>query len=396
MVTLKSNGKDVVDIKAASIKKILNIYPDEPLIDRPIFQAALASGTLSYSELRAECDRLLLPWQLFLLNPTKLQKEISNIDAKRKSKFDQVMIASRDNEGHGVSLRIADRLIALQDFARQRISVTNSFCGMLKNQHRDKWAKIVVDYFEIDMAKLSGGKKEKTLEYLIEKLEAKSVRVARGVLTNGLLPAPNTIRSSYRKSSGFVVQDSRLPYIFLPNEISDNETPGRQILTLLSLVMLIGLDQYNLYITGNLEMTISTDRTLRQIYGVASEILLPFTETEKLAGSTITEQIRDDLAARYMLTPSAVVVTLRQRGLIEDDSAYEVLLETIPNGDGAKTPKRTPHLDNAVKKLCGNATNNDIISALRNESLSPLRAQYLMFGRVDKLKFEKYKANVGL
>ncbi len=210
------------------------------------------------------------------------------------------------------------------------------------------------------------------------------------------MPAANTIRSSYRKSSGFVVKDSKVPYLFLPNEISDNETAGRQILTLLSLVMLIGLDQYNLYVTGTLETRIGTNRTLNRIYGVASEILLPFTVTDRLRGSPITEDVRDDLATHYMQTPSAIIVTLKQRGLIDDDSTYQSLLDSIPKGNGSKTTKRTPHLDTAVRKLCGNATNNDIINGLRSHSLSSVDAQYMMFGRVDKLKFEKYKANVGL
>ncbi|HEU4966414.1 MAG TPA: hypothetical protein VFT53_02950 [Candidatus Saccharimonadales bacterium] len=396
MITLKTNGKDVIEIDESVITKILDIYPDEHLADRPLFLEARKLEVLTYAELRAECDKLLIPWQLFLLSPTRLKKEIGKIEEKRKSKFDKVMIASRDNEGHGVSLRIADRLIALQDFARQGINEKNNFCGSLKSVHRDKWAEQLLKHFEINPAKLSNGRKEKTLEYLIGKLEEKDIRVSRGVLTNKLLPAANAIRSSYRKSSGFVVQDSKVPYVFLPNEVSDNETPGRQILTLLSLLILIGLNQYNLYITGDLETRIGGNRTLNQIYGVVSEILLPFEATDKLRGVQITEDVRDDLASRYMLTPSAIIVTLRQRGLIEDDTTYQSLLDGIPKGNGSKATKRTPHLDTAVRKLCGNATSNDIINGLRSHTLTSVQAQYMMFGRVDKLKFEKYKANVGL
>lgn len=396
MITLKANGKRVIEIEESILSKILDIYLDEHLVDRPLFLNARQTRTLTYTELRAECDKLLITWQLFLLTPTRLEKEIGKIEEKRRSKFDQVMIASRDNEGHGISLRIADRLIALQDFARQGIDRENSFCGALKSTHRDKWAEQLLNHFEIDLTKLASGRKEKTLEYLIGKLEGKDIRVSRGVLSNKLLPAANAIRSSYRKSSGFVVQDSKVPYIFLPNEVSDNETPGRQILTLLSLLILIGLNQYNLCIMGDFEMRIGSNRTLRQIYEVASEILLPFDVTDKLRGEQITEETRDELASRYMLTPSAIVVTLRQRGLIEDDTTYQSLLDGIPKGNGSKTTKRTPHIDTAVRKLCGNATSNDIINGLRSHTLTSIQAQYMMFGRVDKLRFEKYKANVGL
>lgn len=398
MITLKSNSKEIIEIEELSITKILDIYPDEHLLNRPFFVKAIANQEATMSELRAECSKLLMPWQLFFLNIDKLDKELKEIKSKRNAKFDKKLIASRNNKGQGISLRIADRLIALQDYARQYVTDPNPFPGMLKGVYRDKWAATILDFFEIDTAKLSSGKKEKTLEYLIDKLETMNIRVARGVLANKLLPAANEIRATYRKSSGFVVHDGRVPYLFLPSELNDGETAGRQILTLLSLITLVGLDRYNLYVTGDLEATMQNDRTLRQIYGVVSEILLPFNETDKYQGQTITEEIRDTLASRFMLTPSAIVVTLRQRGLIEDDNSYQSLLETtgITGSDGKKQTMRSPHLDTSVRKLCGNATHNDIIHGIKNNSLKSVQAQYLMFGRVDKAKYETYKANVGI
>lgn len=397
MITLRSHGKKILDIHEGSIGKILNIYSDEHLSERPTFLLAQNLGELSYSDLRSECDKLLIPWQLFLLNQDKLDEEIKSIDDRRKSKFDQKLIANRSNEGHGVSLRIADRLIALQEFARENCDEKHDFPGSLKALHRDKWGLAVLNYFRIDTSKLSSGKKAATLEHIINCVEEKNIRVARGVLAHKLLPASNAIRSSYRKSSGFVVRDDKIPYIFLPNEISDTETPGRQILTLLTLIMLIGIDDYDMYVTGNLEMFVKTNRTLGHVYGVVGEILLPFSETDKYRGVQITAEIRDDLASRFMLTPSAVLVTLRQRGYISDDIEYQILLDGIVIGsNGKKEVKRTPHLDTAVRKMCGKTTSIEIIKGIREGTLNATRAQYLIFGQVDKLKFEKYKANVGI
>lgn len=398
MITLKTHSRKIIDIDESLFVKILDIYPDENLIDRPTFTEAISKGELSYSELRKECAKLLIPWQLFLLKSAKLDKELNEINERRTSKFDRRLIASRGNQGEGVSLRIADRLIALQEYAKELVEDINPFCGKLKNMHRDQWQKAVIDQFEIDISKLNSRPKEKTLGYIIEKLEAKNIRVSRGVLSNGLLPANKTARSSYRKSSGFVIKDDKVPYIFLPNEVSDMETPGRQILTLMTLLILVGLDRYDMYVSGNFETFIGNNRTLRQIYGVVGEILLPFSVTAQYKGQKITEEIRDNLATKYMLTPSAVIVTLRQRGHIPDDTQYENLLNSTATADGiaSKQPKRTPHIDNAVKKLCGNAMHKDIIKGLKEHSLSNLRAQYLIFGRVDKKKFEVYKANVGL
>lgn len=397
MITLKSHGRDVLEIDESSIKKILNIYPDEHLIERPVFVAALQSGELAYTDLRHECETLLIPWQLFLLEPVKLEQEIKRIDDKRKAKFDRKLIASRSNTGRGVSLRIADRLIALQEFASAQAKSVNTFSGCLQNVHRDKWPKEIRDYFEIDEGKLKSGKKQETLEYLIRKAEAKNIRVARGVLNNNkLLPIENKIRATYRKSSGFVVKDDKIPYVFLPSEISDNETPGRQILTLFALLILVGLDEYDMYITGTLELVVRRNRTLRQIYGAVSEILLPFEESDKYKGVQITQAIRDEIATKFMLTPSAVVVTLRQRDIISD-TEYDTLLNNIEGAPaGQKEHKRTPRLDTSVQKFCGSSTHADIMNGLKTRTLGSIEAQYLIFGRIDKLKFEKYKANIGL
>ena len=397
MITLKSHGKSVALIDESVMLAILNIYPDEHLADRTFFMKALNEGEMSFSELRNECDKLLLPWQLFVLNPARAAKEVNNIRESRTAKFEKKMIASRTNEGAGVSLRIADRLISLQEYAKEGVVERNIFVGKLKDLHRDTWASIIMREFGINQAKLKDVKKDKALEYLIKLIERQNIRVARGVLTNKLLPALKSSRSSYRKSSGFVVKDERVPYIFIPNEITDSESPGRQILTLLSLLVLIGLDRYDSYITGEFEIVSSSQKIFQHIYGVVSEILLPYDATEPYKGKEISETIRDTLATTYMLTPSAVVVTLRQRGHIESDATYQKLLEgTYVGGVSPNSIKRTPRIDTAVNKMCGASTSQQIFEGIRDRSLSATRAQYLIFGRVDKLSFEKYKANVGL
>jgi hypothetical protein len=202
----------------------------------------------------------------------------------------------------------------------------------------------------------------------------------------------------YRKSSGFVVQDDRVPYVFLPNELNDNETAGRQILTLFVLLILIGNDQYNLSLNGELELYVKGQKTLQQSFGVASEILLPFTTTDSYRGEKVTASTISELSSRYMLTPSAIIVTLSQRGLITNDSQKEQLLEDIKSASPNETSgiKRAANIDNAVKKLCGAATTSDIVKAIEAKSLSSIRAQYLIFGRVDKLRFARFKTTVGL
>ncbi|HMT56030.1 MAG TPA: hypothetical protein PKD20_04090, partial [Candidatus Saccharibacteria bacterium] len=291
------------------------------------------------------------------------------------------------------------RIIALQEFAKQDCQDSNNFCDSLKKIHRDEWANHIVKYFKLDVNRLYNGNKDKTLDYIIGQLESKNVRVSRGVMNNNkLLPVENRVRSTYRKSSGFIVKDDFVPYIFLPSEISDDETPGRQILTLFSLLIFLGLGIYNLYLSGNYETKINKLKTLNQAFGVSSEILLPFVVSNKLSGSAIDSETCVDLSAKYMLTPSAIAVTLRNRDVIKTSKELDKLLNELGS---ARLPissslKRTPKIDTSVKKLCGTRTCNEIIEGLKTTSVKPIEAQYLMFGTVDKLKFEKFKANVGL
>ena len=195
VIKLKIHNKVILEINESIIDNIVGIYPDEHLAERHTFTNAKLTGELSFSELKKECATLLIPWQLFLLKPEKLITELEKITAKRSSKFDTKLIASRDNEGHGISLRIADRIILLQEFANKNIDSNNDFCGSLKPLHRDKRPKAIIDFFNIDTAFLASGKKQKTLDYVIECLETKNIRVAQGVLnTNKLLPIENNIR----------------------------------------------------------------------------------------------------------------------------------------------------------------------------------------------------------
>jgi hypothetical protein len=99
-----------------------------------------------------------------------------------------------------------------------------------------------------------------------------------------------------------------------------------------------------------------------------------------------------------MLTPSAVIITLRQRGMVTTDAQKQQLLDEIKTTSPTETntPKRAANIDNAVKKWCGVATTTDIVKAIETKSLGSIQAQYLIFGRVDKLRFAKFKTTVGL
>jgi hypothetical protein len=264
MVKLVTHGRVALEIPESTIHQVLNMYPDENLHERKNFQNALDDGIISYSALVKECDVLHIPWQLFLLSDKKLSEEIGRIDELRKSKFDLGKVASRRGSNSRISMRLLDRIIAFQLFNKEYGLSTNPFCNALQKIDRNNWINFIVKYFEIDIDKFNANTKEKALEYLISCIEAKNICVSRGVLANKLLPASRDLKATYKQSSGFVVQDNELPYIFLPNEINLEETAGRQIYTLISLIILVGLGEYNILVTSDFASRVKADRLTKK------------------------------------------------------------------------------------------------------------------------------------
>lgn len=396
-VVIKANRKTVGTITHAQLSEILSIYPDEPLTDRAFFQKATKNLSLTINEIRAECDVLNIPWQMFLLKPAKLSQTIDQINEKRNAKFSKRLIANRDGNGRGISLRIADRVIALQEYAKGNISNQNNYCGSLVKVPQARRSTYIVDYFEIDRSKLRGRAKTLVLDYLIEKFEAKNIRVAQGVLSNKVIPNAKEITMTYRKSSGFIVHDEYVPYVFLPSEVSEvDETAGRQILTLISLITLVGLNEFNCYINGDLEAHFQAKTILRVAFEIASEILLPISVTQALRGTIITARLRDELAVEYMLTPSAVAVTLWKRGLIDNEEKLRELLDAAPTVTPRAPFPRNAKMETSVRKFCGKTTSTELLRDIRTGVINSIPAQYLLFGHVDKRHFAALKSEIGL
>jgi len=392
MARLLTHGSFVVEIPDSVIQAILDIYPDEKLYERKVFTTALETGSLTYQDLVKECEVLHLPWQIFLLKDEKVLAEIAKIDTLRKSKFDLGKVANRAGSGQRVSMRLLDRIIALQQFGKEKVTQQNAYCGALQSVSRDQWIPHIVEYFGIDTQKFHSLNKEKALEYLIGCLETKNVRVSRGVLSNKILPASRELQKAYRQSSGFVVQDQALPYIFLPNEINRDETAGRQLYTLISLLLLVGLGEYNILVSSDFAARVNGDRITRRIHGAVTELLLPFEATNLYRNQLIDAGVRDDLATNYKLTPTAVVITLLQRGVITSDECEALLASIAPKPASSDNVHfNNPKLTTSIQKFCGKFTNENIVVALSDKSLNTTRAQYLLFGHIDKKRFHDFK-----
>jgi hypothetical protein len=395
-MNITANNKISVEIENAVVEQILNMYPEEKLITRPVFKDAFENNSIKYNDLKEESNKILIPWQMFLLDRVNLKKELNHIEETRADKISSKLIAKRKGIGNVTSKRIIDRLIRLQNF----ITTTNTlpknvFCGSLIHKtNRDAVAQIL-SYFNIDINKFRSYKsKSSAFGYFLDKVESKFINVSQGVLANKMLPAWQVVDNSiYKNTSGFVIKDDRIPFIFLPSEVNPDEVEGRQIYTLTYLIVLIGLNEYDFFIEKNFKATaLSATNKQKRIYAITSELLLPSEVTEKFRGNIITSAIRDELASVYKITPTAVVVTLKIRDIIISQDEYKALLPP-PYEPSKASPhnKRSPKIETSVRKFCGRPSFNLVNDGISSGQLSNIQAQYLLFGAVNKKGFKNYR-----
>lgn len=391
------NNKRATEIDTLAIKGILDIYSEENLADRKIFKEALNTDSIDYRDLKNESSKILIPWQLFFLNSKNLKKELDHINKTRLDKVSSKLIAKRKGIGDITSKRIIDRLIRLQNFVSDDKSLNkNTFSGSLIGKKDTEVVDHILSYFSIDIDKFRGYKnKASSLEYLIKKIEEKNINISQGVLANKMLPAWQVVNNSiYKNTSGFVIKDDKIPFVFLPSEINPDETDGRQIYTLIYLIVIIGLNEYNFFIEKDFKTKALVAKGQQaKIYRLTSEFLLPKVETEKLRGQTITTQIRDDLCLKYKMTPTAVLVTLRIRKIITKEE-YKLLLPPEYKPTKNKGNMRSPNIETSVRKFCGKHSFDFINSAIRSGVVKNVQAQYLLFGGVNKKGFKTYRANL--
>ncbi len=390
------NNHKSTELDNSAVAQILSLYPEEKLIERPVFKNAFANDSINFAELQSESEKILIPWQLFFLDAINLKHELDHIEKQRADKVSAKLVAKRTGVGNVTSKRIIDRLIRLQNYISQNGSLPkNSFCGSLINKTEKEAVTHTTVFFGIDINKFRSYKnKSSALAYLIERVESKCINISQGVLTNKMLPTWQVVDNKiYKSTSGFVIKDDSIPFIFLPSEINPDEVDGRQIYTLIYLLALIGLNEYNYFLEKDFRATdLSSTGAQRKIYGITSEFLLPSHETEELRGKTITPQIRDNLASAYKITPTAVVVTLRMRKIIPTKEEYEALLpppyKPVTNID---RHVNAPRVETSVRKFCGKYSFEYINAGIRTNSLSSIQAQYLLFGSVNKKGFKKYR-----
>ncbi len=399
---LKHGTTEAVELNDEVFKILLGFYPEEKLIEYRLFKGPMEKGSITISELKDASEKIHLPWQIFLLDKDNLQRELKNIESNRADKFPRGTLEIHKRKGAGsiTSKRIIDRQIRIQAFVTSQLpdNFSCDFVGALKNKTTEQAVECIIDYFKIDISHFrTRDDIEKAKDYLISRIQIKNnINVAQGVRTNGILPEIKNTLEIYRNTSGFVVQDKKLPFIFLPSEINPDENHYRQIYTLLYLLVVIGTEEYSHAIENYSIKKIREDKKFKKINNIVSEFLLPSSVTDTLDQKVIDKDIINKLKKDYKLSYSAVLYVLRMRKVIDADLAEEL---ELPKREPSKVKEvvdkyfRQPNIETSVKKFCGDVATVSINTAIRN-GLYPNRGQMIVFGRSRKDKWIELRSRI--
>lgn len=227
------------------------------------------------------------------------------------------------------------------------------------------------------------------------------------------MPTTKNCKSVYKNSSGFVLKDSRIPFIFLPGDLNPEEITYRQIYSLLYLLIIIGLEIYDYSVerpaVEGLRVSPSphSQEGYSQegyIHDVVAELLCPskFYDDLKLKiGDNIDVDIINDIRSNYKISFSAFITILSKRNLITSEQ-YETLKKSYKHSSSSQPGfGRMPKITNAVNKFLGRQATDIINKAVNGEKVNGEQAtksqlQLLLFGRVDNKKYSKYKELLGI
>ncbi len=404
---LKVENTEAVELEDSVIKRILNFYPEEKLIQHKTFQEAFSKGSITIKELKDISDKIQTPWQMFLLEEENLKKELENIEKNRIDKFPKeiLKIHKRKNSDSGeiTSKRIIDRQIRIQSFTSSQLpeGFICQFAGSLKGKNIKDSIDYILNYFDIDLDYFrSRETAEKAKDYLIKKIQSKKdINISQGVNdSNNILPRVKNSFELFKNTSGFVVKDKKIPFIFLSSEINPDENHYRQIYTLIYLLVVIGMEDYLYSIESYSIKKVKEDKKFKLINEITSGILLPFSVTDKINSEDVNKDLINDLKEKYKVSYTAILFILRLRKKITKEVHNFLKLPkkkpTIIQEIKEEFFPRQRNISTSVKRFCGDIAFEKINFAIKNNKIYPNQAQILIFAKFRKDKWAKYKSEI--
>lgn len=387
-----------VEVDDSVFVRLLSFYPEEQLLNRPSIDESIKRGSMSFSTLKKESSLMFIPWQMFMLDNSKLSDQLENIERNRADKLSiSESYFSKRSKGKGfISKRLIDRFIRAQNFIRSNVSLSDDkFSGSLKNLNIADSVSQMIRYFEID---LDVFRRKRTIEdsivYIVKLLADKNINVSRGTTSHGLMPSTSNHTTLYKNMSGFCLKDQKIPFIYLTtNEVVGEEVVGRQIYTLFYLLTLIGLDIYSLAVNDkNIISVPGGDTNTVRANKITSELLMPEKDIDVYMGRKITWEDIKTISMQYKVTPRAVLYRLKSRGIITEKERQS-LLDNNPYKPSSGTP-HSPKVITSVKKMNGPVLFESTNKLVNEGLIKSVQGQIILLGKPDHIKWKSLRASL--
>ncbi len=288
-----------------------------------------------------------IPYPLFFAPPPVVLEQVRLKNKKLTQGFTQESfsmhtrqrIALRDVELIVKDLRMKQKLLRENDSTLQM----NEIVGLLRRSRQTvpQDAIALKTALGIEEQVLRRGKKTAAVDYLVGRLEAHQILVARS--TKDIF-MPQRI-PNWAKFSGITLKDRKVPYLFLASgdEGAQWQPEGRKLFTLTLLAVLISRD---IFAPVNYEGH-SKEKTTAREYRLVEEILMPAGQLQRAQFADL--DLLKSAADTFMVTPSAMTMRARHLDLITQDR-FETYMDVL-KAEFVRPPKHPFSASDPAKSL---------------------------------------------
>jgi Zn-dependent peptidase ImmA (M78 family) len=397
MEVIKVNiGKEYIEIDKSVFLSLLDLTP---IKEYKAYIDAVESQEISIKNLKSLSFKAGIPYPLFFAS-----KKICNIQLAHKNKniFGKLPYKNQIKIGSRGFLKVNDIELIVQDigrkqeFLKRRIlpnAQPNKFIGSLVKNIKSSTsisniANDIREAFKIDLKYLRTLKKEKVLDYLRNCVEKKGILVSFS--SHNYMPQ-NLDRNLL--VSGICIKDLKFPFIFINTRDGDEnpkiiESEGRQIFTLLSMLVCVGMNEFIL----SLNSYNSENKISKIALEIASEIIIP---RDHISNDLISDLDALKMHAHYFcVTPSMLLYQL-ERHKIMDKAIIENFRVQLALELKKITPKhrRAPLPVTGYSKYNGQRYSSEVIKAHLTGLISQIEVRNILFRRgkkMDPVIWDKY------
>lgn len=380
--------KREVEIDEQSFVDLLDFPPTKEMA---AYENALSIGSISIKDLKHLAEKSDVPYPLFFA-PRKIVLE--QIKTKNKLLHDKIPGKSEMSLASRGTLKVQDVELIVRDlgrkqeFLKRRVSpdaLDNLFIGSVAKKVKQNIGVVEIAsdiraLLGINLSQMRKGPKGKVLEYLCEHAESRNILVSFS--SHNYMPQVLDKELSF---SGLCVKDKKYPYIFINRRDGDEdpkilETEGRQILTLVCMLVCVAMNKF----IFNIKSQGEKNSPFKKVFSIAGEILIPKTEIGNINITNLDDVQRH--AGEFKVTPSMFLMRLLELNLISKPLAaalFGMLKEELKNRKPTKP--RSPLPVTAYGRYNGVKMSHDVVRAQATNKIAMGDLKNILFrrGRVD-------------